>query len=157
MVSNKEKCLVSGVAPTYDDHHLVFMAYDIKKPKIEPKKIIARDMKNFSEEKFLEDIQHSNWDVIGTFSEHDVNNKASALESILNSVIDKHAPMKEMTIFNKPIAPWMTKDLLKKIDLRDKFLDEWIKCKDPADKGIFKKSRNGVSHLQRKAKKTICS
>ena len=27
MVSNKEKCLVSGVAPTYSDNHLVFMAY----------------------------------------------------------------------------------------------------------------------------------
>ena len=39
------------------------------------------------------------------------------------------------------------------MDLRDKLLDNWIKSKDTADKEKFKKFRNEVSHLQRKAKK----
>ena len=32
MVNNRDKCINYGVAPTYSDHHLVYMSYDVQKP-----------------------------------------------------------------------------------------------------------------------------
>ena len=153
LVSNKDKCLTSGAVPTYSDHHLVYMAYDIKKPKREKKKITIRDMKNFSSENFMEDARTAPWNTIEAFNEDDVNNKAAALENIINSLINKHAPFKTITIDDKPLAPWMNKELLKKMDHRDKLLEDWNKSQLDRNKEAFKKARHEVSHLQRKAKK----
>ena len=153
MVSNKEKCLCHGVAPTYSDHHLVYMSYDIKKPKFIPKKITKRDMKNFCAENFLIDIQRTPWHLIGELQDHDVDNKVTALENMLNKVIDKHAPTKTFTIREQPLAQWMNKNIQKDMDHRDKLLEKCYKSGKAGDWANFRKARNEVSHKQRRAKK----
>ena len=153
MVNNKEKCLCHGVAPTYSDHHLVYMSYDIKKPKVLPKKITKRDMKNFSAENFQKDIERAPWHVIGEFQDNDVDNKVTALENMLNTIIDKHAPTKTFTVREQPLAQWMNKDIQKDMDYRDKLLEECNKSGKKEDRIKFRQVRNKVSHKQRRAKK----
>ena len=154
MVNNKEKCLNHGVAATYSDHHLVYMSYDVQKPKKEARKITKRDMKNFPLEQFIEDVRNAPWHIIECFQEHDINNKVTALENMLTSIIDKHAPYKTFVVKDQPIAQWMNKDLLKQMDHRDKLLEHCNKTGRRADRENFKKARNEVSHNQRKAKKS---
>lgn len=153
LINNENKCLTSGVTPTYSDHHLVYMAYDLEVPKTETKKVTRRDMKNFSAEKFIEDVSQTPWHAINEFQERDVDNKVSALENMMNTLIDKHAPYKTYTYKDQPMAAWMDKDLLKKMDERDKLLDKANKTGKKEDRLKFKRYRNHVSHLQRKAKK----
>ena len=153
MVNNKEKCLCQGVAPTYSDHHLVYMSYDVKKPKVLPKKITKRDMKNFSAENFQKDIERAPWHVIEEFQDIDVDNKVTALENMLNTIIDKHAPTKTFTIREQPLAQWMNKDIQKDMDSRDKLLEVCNKSGKKEDRQKFKQVRNEVSHKQRRAKK----
>ena len=45
LVKNPEKVKFHGVCavPGVSDHHLIFMAYDIKKPKFKPLKVTARN------------------------------------------------------------------------------------------------------------------
>ena len=153
MISNKEKCLSHGVAPTYSDHHLVYMSYDIQKPKFLPKKITKRDMKNFSPENFLNDVQRAPWHVIEELQDHDVDNKVTALENMLNTIIDKHAPTKTFTVREQPLAQWMNKNIQKEMDYRDQLLEKCNKSGKKEDRIKFRQVRNLVSHKQRRAKK----
>ena len=110
-------------------------------------------MKNFCAENFLIDIQRTPWHLIGELQDHDVDNKVTALENMLNKVIDKHAPTKTFTIREQPLAQWMNKNIQKDMDHRDKLLEKCYKSGKAGDWANFRKARNEVSHKQRRAKK----
>ena len=121
LVSNVDcvkKCNVVDI-PGVSDHCLIYMAYNVCKPKYKPRTITKRCFKNFEKENFLNDIANAPFDNIYAVSEDDLDSKATIFENYFKDVIDLHAPLKTTTV-KYPKAPWLTDDIRKNMDDRDR-------------------------------------
>ena len=119
--------------PGVSDHHLVYMAYNVQKPKFKPKTITKRDFKNFKQEDFLNDIANAPWENIYAVSEDDLDSKATIFENYFSDIINKHAPLKTFTV-KYPKAPWLTDGIKKHMDDRDRQKNIFNKIKHKLDK-----------------------
>lgn len=121
LVNNSNNVKVCDVVdiPGISDHCLIYMAYAIKKPKYKPKTITRRVFKNFNQEAFLNDIANAPWENVYAVEENDLDSKATIFENYFASIIEKHAPLKTFTI-KHPKAPWLTDEIKKHMDERDK-------------------------------------
>ena len=59
------------------------------------------------------------WENVYAVEENDLDSKATIFENYFTSIIEKHAPLKTFTI-KHPKAPWLTDDIKKHMDERDK-------------------------------------
>lgn len=91
-------------------------------------------------------MQAANW--ISIFLANGTNEKVDLLTDILFTNIFKHVPLQNRTLKNLP-ALWLTVDIKKAMQMRDKARRIWFKSKDAA----FKKLRNHMQDLIRTAKK----
>ena len=89
------------------DHHMIYAILKIKFEKLEPKKSIYRNFKQYDSEKFKLDICNS----MSPMRTH------AAFEKEIDSVLDKHAP-KKTTILQGNQKPYFNKNLRKQIMIR---------------------------------------
>ena len=76
-------------------------------------------LKILTNKNFLNDIANSPLDNIYAVPEDDLDSKATIFENYFKDVIDLHAPLKTITV-KYPKAPWLTDDIRKNMDDRDK-------------------------------------
>ena len=119
------------------DHEIIYMAYNFKKEKFNPKIITKRNMKNFSEEDFLNRLNLAPWGQIyatenpkilhenpeDATPKNVVNNQVTILENIFRTVVDEVAPFKTCRV-TRPPSPWLTEGMKLKMDERDKLRAE---------------------------------
>ena len=94
-----------------------------------PQKVSKRCYKNFDKNKFIQDLNAVNW------NEHidgvNVNDSISIFLKLFDSVLDNHAPFKQLT--NKQIKlknkPWITSGILKSIKIKDNIHKKFLKAK----------------------------
>ena len=94
---------------------------------------------------------------------NDVNQSLESLLTITNSLLDKHAPMKQIT--KKEIKtkskPWITKGILTSINKKYKIRSKSLKAKDQNRKEAlnqeYKMYKNILTNITKKAKKTTTS
>ena len=89
------------------DHHMIYAILKIKFEKLEPKKSIYRNFKQYDSEQFKLDICNS----MSPMRTH------AAFEKEIDSVLDKHAP-KKITILQGNQKPYFNKNLRKQIMIR---------------------------------------
>ena len=153
LTSNSENVKVHGVidTPGISDHCLTYLAYSIKKPKFKPKMVTRRDFRNFDENKFLTDMSNAPWGNIYAVEDDDINNKVTIFENIHTEIIDKHAPMRTFRV-TRPATPWLTDDIKKIMDQRDKYKNKFNKDKKSGTEVLYKDLRNRVTHAIRQSK-----
>ena len=134
LVSNPENVKVHGVVdtPGISDHCLTFMSYSIKKPKFKPKMLTRRDFRNFDSDKFKADMAAAPWGNIYAVDDDDVDNKVTIFENIHREIIDKHAPMRTFRV-TRPATPWLTDEIKKIMDERDRYKNKFNKEKKNGD------------------------
>ena len=82
---------------TVSDHLPQFLVSHYEKSNIKQShNIKVRNMKNFVEKDFIEDIRRLDWTQLLNTSKDDVNHSFDTFISILNTLVDKHAPFKMM-------------------------------------------------------------
>ena len=90
-----------------------FMVYGIRKfdgaVKKDHKQIKTRSMKNFEEQDFLSDVSNIRWEHIFQMS-NNLNTLANDWSALFSSLIEKHAPLREMRVSEK-YCPWIDKHL----------------------------------------------
>ena len=157
-VTSPEHVKLTGVAdfPGISDHCMVYMSYNIKKPKFKPVKITRRDFKNFDKNVFIREMDRAPWGNILTIDdsnqELNIDDKVTIVENIFREHIDKHAPLKEI-IVKKPInSSWMTDEILSLMDTRDKYKNMYNRYKENFFFNRYKELRNEVNHKIRRAK-----
>ena len=147
------------------DHEIIYMAYNFKKEKFAPKMITKRDMKNFSEEAFLNKLNLAPWGSIyapenpkilkdnpeDANSEIIVNKQVTILENIFRDVVDEIAPFKSFRV-TRPSSPWLTEEMKIKMNERDKLRALYKKEFDEKIFEKYKELRNEINHEKRKAK-----
>ena len=158
LVTNPDQVKISGVVdfPGISDHCLIYMAYNLKRQKFKPTKVIRRDFSNFDKDAYILDMERAPWGNLLTQDENgeiiELNDKVTIVENIYREYIDKHAPYKEKIIKRPVNAAWMTDEILALMDTRDKFKNMFNRYKDNYFLNRYKELKNNVTHQIRRAK-----
>ena len=116
----------------------------IKRKKLEHTYLTYRSFKHFHPEAFCHDLQQASFHEV--LNHTDPNNALQLWYHLFLAILNKHAPVKKKRVRHPLLPPWLTKEVIKAMSIRDNLR----KNKDLA---AFKKQRNVVKSLVRKAKK----
>ena len=109
MVSNPELVKFSDIIDlTISDHFLVFAVLNLKRPKLSPNYIIMRSFKNYSLEKFANEISQIDWDILDLLPT--VDEKLDAFNGLFFTCLEKHEPLKKIRIKHRA-RPFMTDNI----------------------------------------------
>ena len=151
-----EKISDSGVIHTgISDHSLVFAIRKISIVTKQENTLEIRNMKNFDEGKFIEELLKQHWDYVYFFAD-DPNAMWEIWKKLFLEVLDKHAPLQQKKIRSKKV-PWITSDIKKLMNTRDKFKRKAVLTNHENDWLNFKTARNKVNIELRSAKKDYYS
>ena len=81
---------------------------------------------------------------------HKINNVYNSFESEVNSVINKHVPVKQMYV-KKNQVPYMNRELRKAIYNKKMFYTKYTKNKNAKTWEEYRKKRNLVNKLKKKS------
>ena len=146
LLSNKKFSLKhSGTALTglSDWHSLIYSMLKVTYTKLEPKKVIYRNFKNFNKELFVKDLNGLLQDNIENFSD---------FQRAFIDALNRHAPQKTRFLRGNN-KPHMSKELRKAIMKRSKLQRIAFNSRNTLDWERYKLQRNRVVSLNRKAKR----
>ena len=131
-----------------DFHRLIYSMLKTKYDKLPPKIIKYRDYSNFIEERFLYELEFC-------MTNNTIENY-SEFENIFTNILNRHAPLKTkyLRANNKP---HVTKDLRKAIMRRARLKNLAIESDKTEDWLNYRRQRNLVVKLNKKAKKSFFS
>ena len=157
VTNTPEKISDSGVIHTgISDHSLVFAIRKITVMNRKQENIVEmRNMKNFNEEKFIAELLKQHWEYIYFFAENP-NSMWEIWKKLFLEVLDKHAPLQHKKTKSKKL-PWITSDIKKLINTRDKLKRKAILTGLESDWLNYKTTRNIVNIDLRNAKKDYYS
>ena len=120
----------------------------------EKTRIKIRSLKNYSQEKLLEDLTNCNYPNYSNFV--DVNEAYLDFVEKTSDVINEIAPIKEICIKNNT-AEWVDEEILVGIRIRDKLFRKFKKSKSNVDNINYKKARNQLQQLIKRKKRNFVS
>jgi len=139
------KSFVSNICMS--DHRPIICELSFKTPKSNLKGhtyYTYRNFKHFSYDAYLRDLSFINFNQIMSCINPD--EAADLFMKLLLSVVDLHAPLKKKRVKHSTLPNWMTQELRDAMRLRDS-----LKKSKKWDE--YKKQRNKISELVKKAKK----
>ena len=119
-----------------------------------------RGYKNLDNNKFKNELQNIDWTTALSINNNDVNQSLENFLNISNSLLDKHAPLKQITKkqMKTNSRPWITKGIVASIRKKYKMHSKFLKAKDQARKKAlnqeYKTYKNLLTNITKKAKKT---
>ena len=151
VTNTPEKISHSGVVHTgISDHSLVYAIRVFQ--KVEDFAEI-RNMKNFNETKFVDELLNQHWEYIYFFGE-EPNSMWEIWKEIFLEVLNKHAPLQHKIIRSSKV-PWITNKIKGLINTRGKLKRKAIITKLETDWLNYKRTRNQVNISLRNAKRII--
>ena len=154
--------LCSGnLAIGISDHLPSFAIVPKKNQNHMPKKqaLYRRNTKKFDRENFLLDYLNINWDEVLEIDKNDTNHSAASFMKKINYLLDKHMPIKKVSQkeFKQKFKPWITNDILHKIDEKNKLFNKYVHLKNVDQKlrifNEYKLAKNRITFLIRESKK----
>lgn len=147
ITNNKNKIINYGQISDHgiSKHHLIFMSLDMHVPKHIHKFITCRNFKGIKVNDLVSDAADLPWSDVDLFD--NVDSKVDYINSLCNSLLDKHAPLRRFRVTHAP-APWL-----------DDNIKHLMKCRDAAAR-VLRKNRTQVNldkykALRNKVKQTI--
>lgn len=132
------------------DHAIIFIDFDIKKPKI-PKQIrFQRLLHKIDIDAFTKDLNCIPWDFIITLDS--VDSMVETFNDFIMTLFDMHAPIRKLTIRDKP-KPWITDMIKFMMSLRDEALIKAQKDKKDSSKEYYRDLKNFVTASREREKK----
>ena len=153
LVSNTSKfCVPFNVMCGVSDwHNMVGCVTKIACPIKKPFNISYRSYKTFNETNFKGDINQIPSQVCEIFD--DVSDQFWAFNLLYVGVLNEHAPLKQRIVKAEKI-PYMYSDLMKQMYKRNMLRNKYIKSRNTRNWEIYRKQRNYVTSLRKKAIKT---
>ena len=138
---------VSVPVLSVSDHYPVTCNWSIKLPKLKKNghtTIVYRSFKHFNQSSFLFDLANTSFTSV--FQETDPDSALSLWCHLFLSVLDKHAPVREKRVKHATFPPWLTKEIIQAMEVRDDLRREKRFSE-------FKQQRNTVRYMVRAAQK----
>ena len=134
------------------DYYLVYCIRKLNGAlKRDHKIIITRVMKTFSEKDFLDDVAKVPLEQV-VQSSNDINELVIKWSSLFSSLIDKHAPYREIRVSEK-FCPWISTDLKYLIRRRDQLKQAAVRNNSMSLMITYRNVRNQVTTLNGQLKK----
>lgn len=151
LFSNKPEHLTEiKVTPSaISDHDIIGCKRKINNYKVKPETIFCRDYKNYDPLIVKQYLSNESWDFV--YHQIDPNEMWKAFKCYLQKVLNSHAPLIEKRIKGK-ISPWLNDEIKTEMNKRDSLLRKYRKSLNILDHENFKKQRNKVNNLVKKAK-----
>ena len=145
---------ITNVAVTdfsVSDHYPISCSYKLKAPAIKKgghTTLTFRSFKHFDSNAFLHDLNLTPFHTI--YYENDPELALNLWYHLFSSVLNKHAPMQTKRVKDNVPPPWMTKDIMKAMELKEQIRKQSGK-KSPE----FSKQRSIVQNMIRNSKKLL--
>ena len=148
--SNISTIVNHGVISTgIGDHEMVGCVRKINWVKFKPRLIKCHDYRKYNPKEMSEDFRKQNWYPV--LNSRNVNNAWNTMKNIMLEIFDKHAPRLMKKVKGK-LAPWLTDDVKKLMNERDKLLRKARKSPDAEFyKAEYRQKRNAVNIAIRRA------
>ncbi len=148
-----DKLILSRVVKTTISNH--YMILIVRKINIIPKlnrykKIEVCNFKHFNANNFQTDLHNQTWELISNYS--DVDRMWDIWKTLFMDVLDRHAPLREKRVKNKPNVPWLTSEIKLQIRKQDNLKRLAIKFSSDDYWDPYKISRNKTTDVLHKAK-----
>ena len=155
IITNDPKLLLPGVI-----HYLVFsLTLNYCIPKSHPENIFCRDKNTFNPEAFQIELE-SNLQLLSpllaTANKNNFNQVFSKFIKIIENTIEIHAPLNKLLRKQRKLQakPWITKELLSRIQQKRKLYRSHYLNGDETEKQIYKNFANKLNKAKTKAKQT---
>ena len=122
-----------------DLHKIVVICFKNTYKRLQPINIQYRSYKNFHRDAFLSNLQAVPFE--GAHSSPNSELAYEKFKMLYNEVVDKHAPLKYRVLRGNQ-APFMTKDLSKKIMIRSRLRNKFTEHKTTQHWNAYKAQRN---------------
>ena len=103
------------------------------------------DYTKFDEDKFINEFSVINWEYISN-TDLDANTKFNIFYDQISQLINSHVPRRKLSKREIKLStkPWITKEILAKMQYRDKVYSQVLKCNQPDSNMIllYKQLRN---------------
>ena len=120
-------CDFGTIVVGLSDHFMIYCTRKVTKGQIQGhKNVEIRSLKNYTTESFNEKLSSINWSDV--YNATDVNESWCNFKSLLRSVINDVAPIKQVRLKQRT-EPWMSSDILAQIRQRDQLLYKFNKDK----------------------------
>ena len=149
-----DKESISGnILMLLSDHFPQFLIIDKNIPKLKKTDLFKRDMSNFNEQDFIDDISIQNWN---STNFDNVNDRFNDFTWRIEGCVDRHAPLKKCNKkqINKKNKPWINDRILKMIRLKERYFHAFKS--NPLEHGyklLHNRFRNRITREIRQAKK----
>ena len=147
----------SGTFVGLSDHFGTFLNLNLKKPKVQKKKIKFRSFKNYKPDFFTNDLTQAliSSDINTLLKNKDVNQATNLLVKIITETANKHAPICEKKIGNEKLEPpWYTPELTNAITNKNEILTDFLKTRNPSLKLHLKIESKKIGRMKCKLKKS---
>ena len=143
------------------DHFPILLTIDCFKSKNHKNtiKIMKRNMTNFSESKFSQELYDKlkifHNDIRRKHSDKDINLLFNRFINIFQSVVDNYAPLRPISRKKAKLKhkPWITKGILKSIRTKNKLFKQSLKYKNQISCFLYKNYRNLLTQIINASKK----
>ena len=151
LVSSKSIVRHSGVLNVpISDHLPVYAELKLKSTKPSTQYITVRSFTNYTPISFVVDLAGKADIFLSIFDGEDVNTKLEKLNNAVESSTNVYAPLKTIKIRSRP-CPFITQDIKDLMKRRNQLHQRFLKTRDFTDWNNYKKLRNDVKAMLRKA------
>ena len=142
------------------DHLIQFMILEgfVKERTVPKLNLFKRDFLNFNEDEFIKTILGYNWDTIINIQSNDPDESLKHFYNGITFFLDEFAPLRKISKreYKLKFKPWISDNILKLINERDKLLKIYLQEKNSVLKELvyadYKKIRNLVTQRKRESK-----
>ena len=131
------------------DHDIIALIRKKYSYKYTPNVVNSRNYKNYDVNRIRDEMKTVNWQNVKDC--HDSNLCWLLIKNVLTKCIDTYAPITNKTVKGKPI-PWLTDQIKKQMNDRDKLLRKARKSKNADDWKNYKTIKNRTNNMINKAK-----
>ena len=143
--------LVRAISDHYDQ--FLLMKNVTNKKNIANTEVYHQDFQKINEKKFEKDLQNNIWEDALELHSDDVDKSFETFFSTIKSIIDRHAPLKKMSLKERKLKlkPWLTKGILTSINNKSKTYRKYCRAKDQNREHElhtrFKQYRNSLNNI----------
>ena len=151
--TNKSNIVSSGIHKScLSDHYLIFCVRKFRGScKKQHKNISTRQMKNFDQNEFINDVLGVDWRCI-VRNIDDINVVVNNWTKTFSLILEKHAPTCNRRVSDK-FCPWLTNDFKLMCKARDNLKKRAIRTKSELLIKSYKQVRNQVNKLNEQLKR----
>ena len=135
--------------PVISDHFAVHCSLAIKKPPNAKLTVINRKLCNIDSDSLCTDIRSSS---LYNSPSLDLSELCDQYDSVLSSILDKHAPLRKRVITTRPRAPWYSEEIKEQKVICRRLERRWRRSRLTSDYQSYTDQRTVVKNTIFKSK-----